>query len=203
MERDLTVPILHEQKQAVAGCNVPVRPSRYNGIVRRRTSVSREMHRTRVVLGAQPVWIIGIGWVHPPVAANGIAFAKSARKRRTRSWRAVVQIKYLAIKLVRRGTGTKDVVDIGQRGGFECWARHNRLKTVREDHTYSLRINKEEQLILLNRPTQRPCPLVGDTSGAWISQRAQPVIDPVVGIQHGSVPVVLRIPMKGVAAGLG
>ena len=62
---------------------------------------------------------------------------------------------------------------------------------------HSLSVKKEEQLILDDRASERSRPLIRDIEGSRISFR---IVDPVVGIQYASIPVVRRIAVKRIAS---
>src|SRR5271169_2077287 len=168
MEGGSPVAVLHKQEHPVAGSSVPIHAARNDRIVGWRASVLREIGRTRIFIG-RPDRIFRVSRIRPAITAQGID-GTIAGLRRARSRRAVVQVKHLLVKAVGCGSGTKDVVDIGQSLGLEFRAGYNYLrKAVRKYQTHTLRIKKEEQLILLDWAAQRTRPLMGDIGRARIS----------------------------------
>ena len=63
--------------------------------------------------------------------------------------------------------------------------------------TQTFAIKKEEQFILLNRSSQRACPLIGNAEGP---RNIESVIKPIVGVECAAVPIILRVSVKAVGA---
>src|ERR1017187_166305 len=151
------------------------------------------MHSTGVIR-TEPIWII---WIRPAVASQ-ITRSERARSRRLGPRRVVVKIEDLPVERVGCRRRSEFGIDVGHGYRFKFRTGENYLRRVRKHDAYALGIKKEKQLVFLYWPTQGTRPLVCVIEGTRISLR---IVKPVVGIQHASVPVVLCIPVKTIAAG--
>src|SRR5208282_4735870 len=123
--------------------------------------------------------------------------AKIAGSRLTGPRSVVIELENLLVEVVRRRRRSKDRVDIRHGRGFKCCAGQDYISSGGKDEVHALGIKKEKQLIFDDRASQRSCPLVRDVERARISYL---IVEPVVGIQHPSVPVVGRISVKRISS---
>src|SRR5437867_656925 len=74
------------------------------------------------------------------------------------------------------------------------------LKTVGNEQPQAFGVEKKEEFIPFDGAAQRTRPLIGDLEGTRL---AQSVEKPVVGVERATVPIVLGVTMKLIAAGFG
>ena len=85
----------------------------------------------------------------------------------------------MLVKGVGSGTGAKDGVNIGNGGLFKLLTRQNHLGRYGQENSHALSVEKEEQLIFLDRATHRTGPLIRISERP---RRPQRVIEPIVRV---------------------
>ena len=146
---------------------VPIHTARHKGFTRRLPKRCLKMDCARKIHTELPLGGLRTD-EHTTRACVETAerIGEAPRSSRCYSRGLVIQTEDLLVESIGSGRRAKDRIDIGYGCRLELWARENYLNRRGQQDSQAFGIKKEKQPILLDGPSQRTRPLIGDIERA-------------------------------------
>src|SRR5579864_8807594 len=190
--------VLQPKEGTVASTHIPIYFAHHECLLTRATARREKMPGarhwclcdrvcTQPGKSSAPAWIGGID---------------ALWKRRTRSRSCIVEVENLFVERVGCGIRAEPSVRVDVRNGcsFELKTRNEGNRRLGNEQSKTLGIKKEKEFVPFYVTTNGAGPLMRVIEWPRISEG---IAQPVVGVEHAPVPIVLCVAVKLLAPGLG